>query len=292
MSKSYSQLELSYLFGGLVHYRPGENLKERVGKDYEIVIIYQGAPCYVRNFQKYQLGPGSILLSRPGENEQWHWDKENYTRHGYLHFKMNAIPKKWGDPDDWPLFRSKPNLVCASIFEHLLERISYQNDWPVQSPEETTILLVDSLISLFLEEGKEKKTQSVVRNMSVSRAINHMRLNLEENPETELTLDKLAQTALVSKKHLCRLFTSTMGIPPMRFYLLLKLQLALSLLKHSNYIVAEIARRCGFSDASYFSRAFSDAFSMPPSEARRRILSGEEVPVSPLPADVIPRVQW
>ena len=126
----------------------------------------------------------------------------------------------------------------------------------------------------------------------VRRDVNWMRIVIDEDPRRSVTLADVANAAKVSEKHLCREFARSIGHSPMRVYTLLRLQLALSLLVRSNLSVKELAHRCGFSDAFYFSRCFSKTFDVPPTELRAQIAKGAVPPPNPLPVDITPRVYW
>ena len=68
-------LILKYLYGGVVHYRPGESLMPRVLKDYELVLIIEGVATYRLEGREYLARPGSFILARPGFREAYQWDR-------------------------------------------------------------------------------------------------------------------------------------------------------------------------------------------------------------------------
>ncbi|MBT8043633.1 MAG: AraC family transcriptional regulator [Verrucomicrobiae bacterium] len=285
-------LQISYLYGGIVNYRPGESLGERSLTDYELVLLLQGSAVYTRNGASYDLNTGSILLARPGSREQYVWDTEQNTRHAYIHFNMENIPARWGPPDSWNIIKHQPDPVIPALFRHLIERIHDHPEWPSTTPDASTCCLIESLLSVFFETKRKRESESPSRSLTVSRALNHMRLTLDENPETPLTLGMLAEAVGVSEKHLCRLFAQSLGHSPLHTYQLLKLQLSISLLARSDLSIKEISQRCGYSDPLYFSRRFHSQFDCSPTQARRRMIAGESILQTSLPADVMPRLYW
>jgi len=287
-----THLQISYLYGGIVNYRPGESLSERTLTDYELVFLLQGSAIYIRNGIKHDLETGSLLLARPDSREQYVWDTEENTRHAYIHFNMENTPTRWGPPDSWRIIKNQPDPAISAIFRLLIERVHSHPEWPSTTPDLTTCSLLESLLSIFLEVGPKQDSGTPNRSVTVSRALNHMRITLDESPDTPITLGMLAQTAGVSEKHLCRLFTQTLGHPPLRTYQLLKLQLAISLLARSDLNIKEISMRCGYADPLYFTRRFKIQFNCSPTQARQRMISGESMLQTPLPADVMPRLYW
>lgn len=59
-----------------------------------------------------------------------------------------------------------------------------------------------------------------------------------------------------SYEHLCRAFTRTYGIPPLKYVLLARIERAKSLLQEPGATVAGVARALGYGDAGHFSRMF------------------------------------
>jgi len=69
-------------------------------------------------------------------------------------------------------------------------------------------------------------------------------------------------------------FNAAMGMTPGAYLERLRLQNALSLLKQRRLAVAEVALRCGFTDANYFSRVIRRTTGRSPLEFRKHYLSG------------------
>jgi AraC family transcriptional regulator of arabinose operon/AraC family transcriptional regulator len=59
-----------------------------------------------------------------------------------------------------------------------------------------------------------------------------------------------------SYEHLCRAFTRTYGIPPLRYVLLARIERAKVLLQEPGAGVASVAHELGYGDAMHFARLF------------------------------------
>lgn len=287
-------LRLSYVYGGSVTYRPGETLGPRVLTDYELVLIIEGHVTYSRDDRDHAATPGTIILARPGFHESYRWDPARETRHAYLHFNLDAIPREWPEPAVWPVVTIKPDPVCAPLLQHVVARCGSQPRWPAERPAGEICCLMKTLLDALLAKhpAAARTAEATARPAPVQQAIKRMREVIDEEPERPVSLRELAGAANVSPKHLCRLFQQHIGCGPMRAYRLLRLQLALVLLSRSNLTIKQIANRCGFASQFQFSRCFSETFRRPPTEARRRLQRGEHPPSAALPADVMPRVFW
>jgi len=287
------RLELAYLYGGVVQYQPGETLGPRVLGDWELVLIIEGDVVYRVNRQDRSAPPGSIILARPGFRESYLWDPQSPTRHAFFHFDIDRMPSDWSEPGTWPVCQSQPDPALPALFRHIVHRIYEHPIWPAQRPGPPECRLVETLIEIFCRQRTaDGAVYESTRPAPVSRALRWMRQIIDDEPRSKIRLRDLVHVAGVSEKHLCRLFTRSIHHAPMQTLNLMRLQLALALLVRTNLTIKQIAHRCGFDDALYFSRCFSRVFGRPPREMRRAISDGQALPPAPLPVDLTPRVIW
>ena len=79
---------------------------------------------------------------------------------------------------------------------------------------------------------------------------------LEANLHRSIHVDELLEVVFLSKAHFIRLYTGTYGMPPVRSHLLRRLKRAEEMLLNSNCTLLDAVHHFGFSDQSYFNRAF------------------------------------
>ncbi len=84
-----------------------------------------------------------------------------------------------------------------------------------------------------------------------------------------LTLGMFADMLHITPYHLCRLFKKETGMTVMEYLLEIRLQKASELLKNTGLLIAQIAFDSGFSDESYFCRAFRRSKGISPSAYRK-----------------------
>ena len=127
-----ARLELKYIYGSVVHYRPGDKLAPRVLQDYEVVLMIEGTANYRLGPVDHKAPPGSLILARPGFQETYSWDTGVATRHAYVHFDFAAVPGDWPRMSDWPVLFKNPDLVIAPMLRHLIGRIGAHGEtaWP------------------------------------------------------------------------------------------------------------------------------------------------------------------
>jgi AraC-like DNA-binding protein len=285
-------LLLRYLYGGIVQYRPGDRLAPRVLPDYEVVLMIEGTATYVANGTEHRAPPGSVILGRPGVREHYLWDVSGLTRHAYFHFDIEHLPGDLPAPERWPTIILQPELFMSPLIRHLIHRIAAHPEWPTFSPEPDECRIVECLLRVLLHPVEGPDSSNRQWPEPIQQALNVMRQRLDEHARHPLPLRELARRAGVSDKHLCRLFQAHLGHPPMRTYLLLKLQLAMAMLGRSNLAIKEIADRCGFGNPLYFTRCFTRVYGRSPTETRRALLRMQAPPPNPLPPDIMPRMYW
>jgi AraC-like DNA-binding protein len=82
----------------------------------------------------------------------------------------------------------------------------------------------------------------------------------------------LARVAGLSTNAFIRLFSSQVGLPPMRYLLNRRVDHAAILLQHTDGSLDQIAAACGFCDRFHFSRVFQTRHAMGPARYRRERL--------------------
>ncbi|GAA2332119.1 AraC family transcriptional regulator [Streptomyces violaceusniger] len=92
---------------------------------------------------------------------------------------------------------------------------------------------------------------------------------VRERYSEPLTLDDLADAALVSKFYFLRVFTRVVGITPGRFLSVVRLAEAKRLLSDTGLTVVEISARVGYGSVGSFARRFTETVGMSPIQYRR-----------------------
>jgi AraC family transcriptional regulator len=274
----FGDLELSLpILAGVATYPAGATFGPRVTRDFEFVWVIEGDVEYRRDGKAVPLGPGSVLLCRPGSTDFFRWDEDRRTRHGYFHFEVISIPDDWPPPEEWPLVRPPvEGDVLRPLFRHLLT-------WSGRGdPLLLRATMAHMLASFVTGEIAGKALPRDALPDPVERALAYLRENMEEDPAAAITLPDLSHAARVSPEHLCRLFKSSTGRSPVETVRLARLDRAAVLLTRTNYTVAEIGAVCGFPNPFHFSRRFKEAFGQSPRNLRKAVENGETPPMPKL----------
>ncbi len=103
---------------------------------------------------------------------------------------------------------------------------------------------------------------------------------IEENYQSELSLDNLSALVNISPQYLCRLFKDCYHMRPFEYLAKKRLQRAKVMLTGEKYSVNEIAQLVGYNDCSYFCSVFKKREGISPAEFRALNCPQEKKPDS------------
>lgn len=98
---------------------------------------------------------------------------------------------------------------------------------------------------------------------------------MREDVRGELSLGEFAQSVNLSVWRLCHIFKSDVGMPPIRYLRLLRMERAKNLLESSFLSVKEIAFQVGLNDESHFVRDFKSTYGSSPALYRLRFKNNQ-----------------
>lgn len=131
--------------------------------------------------------------------------------------------------------------------------------------EETVVCLLEHL---FVEEALYAKEPEGRFEMTedIRDTIQYMNAHLEE----KLDMRALASRVYLSHTGLIWKFRRQLGVTPLQYLISLRMQLARRLLLEEDLPIGEIAERCGYPSAYYFTNAFHKSTGKSPSAFRAR----------------------
>lgn len=99
-------------------------------------------------------------------------------------------------------------------------------------------------------------------------AIHRVQDAIAANPAADWTLDRLADIAIASPRHLSRLFHEATGMTPIDFVNRHRVALARQMILNTRFGMEEIARRAGFASSRQLRRAWGRIHTQPPAALR------------------------
>lgn len=98
--------------------------------------------------------------------------------------------------------------------------------------------------------------------------------------QTDITLGQMASHFNFSSSYISRLFKDTTGVSFSQYVVKYRLKKAQKLLIDSDQLIADISDQIGFSEPTYFSRAFKKEFDMTPAQFRKEYIQLKKEPVA------------
>ncbi len=233
-------------------------------KSFLIVLVLSGSGVLMYDQKLYELKKGSCFFidcmtpyyHQSSSTDPWelvwvHFDgctSEAY----YQYFSANSLPAF--SPAAFPELREK--------FSSLLD-VNTASDF--QAEIASSRLIVD-ILSILLQEitgsGEEKSPGH--------QKMAEVRKFLDEHYTEKFSLGELSERFFISKYHLSREFHQYYHVTLNQYVISRRLTRAKRLLRFSGGTLEEIARSCGFYDASYMNKQFKKAEGVSASEFRRR----------------------
>lgn len=270
-------------------YRPGGALAPRQLYDHEFVYVISGSGHIVIDGVAHSAPADALFLILP---RQWHAFRADGAELWMLlgiHFDWLPRPDTaWFTrfiaavpPFDETLFRKPREVPTWNLQEQpvlhlrgrsrvrrLLEEVvaEYGRE-DGESQYGAGALLAAAILQMQREARllKEVNAHAVVGADAVRR-VQRARELLEAPRETHLPVEEVAAAVGWSGDHLRRMFRSVLQTSPNQIQTMARLRRAQDLLRYGGLPIHEIARRCGFEDASHFTRVFKKQIGLTPRE--------------------------
>jgi AraC family transcriptional regulator len=125
-----------------------------------------------------------------------------------------------------------------------------------------------------LLDGGEADSGVNVRpsTFQAKRLLDHIDVNLNKS----ISIAALAGVVAMSRSHFSRTFKLAVGLCPMKYVAMRRVERAKQLLRAARLPLAEIALACGFADQAHLTRRFSRALGVSPGRWRRQYLAERE----------------
>jgi AraC-like DNA-binding protein len=268
MERKFGGLDISIAVRATTDCGPSWNFKGGVGVFDRIYNVIEGEGRIYHHGRLYVMKPGWMHLIPSGVRCDMECPARMLKR--WTHFKV-ALPSGQGlFQAIEPAFELKIS-DCSAWTPLLLDRF-----WELQN----SVSLVDvleseaalrMLISLFLRKGPGV-SEFDAKMETASRFKKAFDL-IESSLARRVSLDDLAEAVSLHPSYFSNEFARRMGVPPMEYLRLRRVELAKRLLLDSGRKLEDIASETGFADAFHLSRTFKRIVGLSPSEYRKKSIA-------------------
>jgi AraC-like DNA-binding protein len=211
----------------------------------------------------HELMPGNVYLFplnrlghfRSGGNFFLHW----------LHFRLTLFSSFDVFQYHMPHYHYAFKGHEMDVFKRL--EFCVEQDTPRDEVEATG--LIAELISPFLPEDWDAIKLEALDTLQPALQLIH-----EMYMSPDLRLEDLAGSCELHPTYFSNMFKEKLGITPVKYLTRHRINQAKNLLLNTSYSVSRVATMCGFRDAHYFSRVFSNQDKRSPKDYRKLFSDG------------------
>ncbi|MDQ0194394.1 helix-turn-helix domain-containing protein [Paenibacillus wynnii] len=243
---------------------PGWNRTNETPSFNRLYFIDKGEGKVILNGITHFPKPGQLMIMPAGSSQTTETSLENpYTRY-YCHFEARI--------GEWPLFHSANKLfigdapdpdAAREIFADLIHQL--QNNDVLSTLRIQSNLL--SLMALCLESGGYTDFMQEFIQTRDQGKLAHVLNYIDERLNKSLEVDELAELVHLHPNYFIPYFKKFMGVPPMHYVHLKRMEFAKRLLSYSDSTISDIAEQVGM-ELAHFSKYFKKLSGVSPSAYR------------------------
>jgi len=251
---------------------------------YELAIVQAGSGVHVGAEGAVMLTPGTVVFVPPGVGHEYRDCPDMHVLNWFFRAELLDVELLWArrdpllgpllDPDTAARGPARGATVVTGLDSGAIERLHETLD-PIRTGEAAThpaqiarLILALEIVARVMADDADQPGPSRPP-MVVTDAVELLRSDLAH----PWTLEELSHRTFVNRFHLARVFSRSLGAPPMHYLNRLRAERAAAMLATTDLAVAAIGALVGWTDPAYFSRRFRAAFGTSPSRYRRERLT-------------------
>ncbi|WP_405173155.1 helix-turn-helix domain-containing protein [Paenibacillus sp. FSL H8-0260] len=262
----HSQFDISVLDVLKIQYQK-RILFDYVQSCYTVSYIQKGEVLTTSSEGEYVASAGDVMIHCP--NEPFNVISKTDGVH-YL-FNINAKVK---DGDDFfKLFPLGKVIRVRDRSEYERRFDELRSLW-LQEEDDFRNVQVGSLAFFLLYEIMESTKlggRRSSRDPFITDRFNEALQYMEERLDQEISREELSKLYHMNPVYFSRAFQKIYKLTPMQMLRKLRLQQAKQMLEYTDYTIEHISQRCGYYDASHFSKVFRGEYGKGPAEYRKSI---------------------
>ena len=253
---------LKHVTCGDVVYSPGGTLGPRLQQNVQFVVLHFGEMSIWIDGQRHNVPENHIQLLLPGHEETYRFARHENTHHSYVHLSFDLS----NDVIERELANVHKLLPYSRDMERLLTFGLRLNHSTLPDTRPHLNLFGQQMLMLYWSESLTYQQDAFGQNANtiLADACNYINQNLD----TTLTLEGIAEQANVSVSHLNRLFNNVLYLSPMRYVWTQRTQHGIDLLKHTGLSIQEITYQCGFATTQHFAKRVKSTTGQTPTMIR------------------------
>lgn len=238
--------------------------KGRILNEFQINYITKGSGTYETEGGRYQVKPGSLLVTRPGWWHRYRPLQGTGWMENYVGFD-GSIPRSiLGNSRQYvqkPVMAIGNREEFIDTYHKIFELVLDEKPGFQQVASGMVMKLLGYMVSL-----EKQKNFSGKR---IERIIRTACFEMRENIGGEIDFKAYAEQHNIGYSYFRKSFKQYTGTAPVQYHLDLKIRRAREILVSSDASIKEVAYEVGFHSIHYFSRIFRKKTGVPPSGIRK-----------------------
>lgn len=232
---------------------------------YNFLYITDGGGIYKYYDTKQEIRVGHICIIKSGEKIEFTPTLGKQTSFFYVHvtcMQYTLFLEKIDLFQKSPIVNIGQNVVIENIFNNMIQ-ILKENKSGAQAVLNTSLLLALSIANYKLLNCREKEDPTIEK---INTAVEILRNDVT----AKISPEEVAKRIGISYSLFRRIFKENMGTSPAQYQMDIRLKTSQELLTTTNYPIAKIAKKLGFTDTAQFSTFFRKRQNMTPREYRNK----------------------
>ncbi|MBQ3590047.1 MAG: helix-turn-helix domain-containing protein [Clostridia bacterium] len=216
-------------------------------KDYYLIYITEGVLCFDSLGISTKLKPFDVIVLPPNTPYVQALTESNELNYLWVHFTGNNVESILSQFE----IRKFPFINKVSQSNHLQTRFQRLFDCFIKNDEFMERDLCASLEKLLIELARAIRENDKPR-VSLSKSLSY----INNNFNTQIKIPDLAKMESLSMTQYNLHFKNQIGMPPTKYIITLRMDLARELIESSNLSLVQIASMCGYEDYNFFAKVF------------------------------------
>lgn len=222
-------------------------------RDYHILYIVSGKCIVFHNGKEHTLLSGGIVLYAPGEAQKYIFPSECVSL--WIHFSGTAVREILKECSlKSGVYQLTPDTYLDELFYRLINHFNRE-----KTRKYSNALIIEMLYCI---SDKIQNPDFPKYSDSICAVTSY----INKNYDRKFTLDELAKISGYSKSRFSYLFKQFTGYTPTEYQRNIRLNSSCDLLCSTQLSVEEVAFKCGYDDAIYFSKLFKKKYGVSPTQ--------------------------